>query len=72
MYSLAIFFHSLIEKNLQAQLKKEDVQLFVNNTHVPLNLFVRGLLSSIVIAALNNLKGIETVRTLLITLRRKT
>jgi len=62
----------LIEKNLKAQLKQEDVQLFVNNTHIPLNPFVRGLLSSIVIAVLNNLKGIEAVRTLLITLRRKT
>jgi len=62
----------LIENNLQTQLKQDDIQLFVNDAFVPLNPFVRGLLSSILIAVLNNLKGIDVVKSLRITLRRRT
>ena len=61
----------LIEKNLQAQLKGEDVELLVNGAPVSVNLYVRDLLARILVAMVSSLKGVREVKSLSISLRRK-
>lgn len=62
----------LIEKQIQAQLEGEDVELSVNDAHVPINPFVRDLLARILVATVSSLKGVKEIRNLRISLRRKT
>lgn len=61
----------LIEKNLQAQLKDEGVELLVNGAPVSVNLFVRDLLDRTLVAMVSSLKGVKEVKSLSISLRRK-
>lgn len=61
----------LIEKNLQAQLNGEDVELLVNDAPVSVNLFVRDLLARTLVAMVSSLKGVGEVKSLSISLRRK-
>jgi len=61
----------LIEKHLQAQPKGEDVELFVNDSFIPINPFVRDLLARILVAVVSSLKGVKEVKSLNISLRRK-
>jgi len=61
----------LIEQNVQAQLKDEDVQLFVNDTYISINPFIRDLMAGILVAMASSLKGVKEVKSLHISLRRK-
>ena len=61
----------LIEKKLQAQSKGEDVELFVNDSFIPTNPFVRDLLTRILVAVVSGLKGVKEVKSLNVSLRRK-
>ena len=61
----------LIEKKIKAQLEGEDVELFVNDAHVPINPFIRDLLLRILVAMVSSLKGVKEIRSLRISLRRK-
>ena len=62
---------NLIEKNMQVQLNGENVELFVNDALVPMNLFVRDLLARMLVAMVSSLKGVKEVKSLHISLRRK-
>jgi len=61
----------LIENWLLAQRKEDEVELFVNDTFVPINLFVKNLLARTLVAMVSVLKGVKEVRSLHISLRRK-
>ena len=61
----------LIESRLLAQRKGEEVDLFVNDTHIPINLFVKDLLARILVAIVSGLKGVKEIRSLHVSLRRK-
>ncbi len=61
----------LIENRLLAQRKEDDVELFINETYVPLNLFVKNLFTRVLIAMVSGLKGVKEVASLHISLRRK-
>ena len=61
----------LIEKKLQAQSKGEDVELFVNDNFIPINPFVRDLLTRVLVAMVASLKGVKEVKSLSVSLRRK-
>ena len=61
----------LIENRLPALRKEDDVDLFVNDAYVPTNLFVASLLARILVAIVSALKGVEEVKSLHISLRRK-
>jgi len=61
----------LIENWLLAQLREDDVELFVNHTFIPLKLFVKDLLAKTLVGMVSSLKGIKEVRSLHISLRRK-
>ncbi len=61
----------LIEGWLQVRQRDEDIELFINDSFVPLNEFVRKLMVSVLLAMVSNLKGIEKVKSLGISLRRK-
>ena len=61
----------LIENKLLAQREGEDVELFINDVHIPINLFVKNLLARTLVAMVSGLKGIKEVKSLNIWLRRK-
>lgn len=61
----------LIEKRLQAKPKGEDVELLVNDTPIPIKLFVRDLLARTLVAMVSTLKGVKEVKSLSISLRRR-
>jgi len=61
----------LIEKRLRAKPKGEDVELFVNDTPIQIKLFVKELLARTLVAMVSCLKGVKEVRSLDISLRRK-
>ena len=61
----------LIEKRLRAKPKGEDVELFVNDTPIHIKLFVKELLARTLVAMVSCLKGVKEVRSLDISLRRK-
>ncbi|MFC1993460.1 molybdopterin-guanine dinucleotide biosynthesis protein B [Chloroflexota bacterium] len=61
----------LIEKKIKTQLEGEDVELSVNDMHIPINPFIRDLLSRILVAMVSSLKGVKEIRSLRISLRRK-
>lgn len=62
----------LIEKKLLAQGKGDDVDLLVNEAHIPLNLFIKSFISKTLLGMVSSLKGIKEVKSLHISLRRKT
>lgn len=61
----------LIENKLLAQRDGEDVELFVNDAYIPINLFVKNMLARMLVAMVSSLKGVREVRSLDISLRRK-
>lgn len=62
----------LIEnKMLALPAKGEDIDLFINDAHIPLNLFIRNLLAGTLVAIVSCLKGVKEVKSLHIWLRRK-
>ncbi|MFC2013782.1 molybdopterin-guanine dinucleotide biosynthesis protein B [Chloroflexota bacterium] len=61
----------LIENKLLAQRRKDEVDLLVNEAHIPLNLFVKSFVAKTVLGMVSTLKGIKEVKSLQISLRRK-
>lgn len=60
----------LVVKSIQAQAVGEEVELFVNDHHIPMNPFVGDLVARILIAIATGLKGVKEVKNLHISLRR--
>ena len=60
----------LIEKKLLAQRKEDDIDLLVNEAHVPLNLFIKSLMAKTILGMVSSLKGIKDIKSLHISLRR--
>ena len=60
----------LIENTLTAQ-NGEDIDLFVNDTYIPINKPFKNLLFRTLVATVSGLKGIKEVKSLRIFLRRK-
>lgn len=61
----------LLEDKVIAQQEREDVELFINDTYVPIKLFVREFLTGALIGMVSNLKGVKKIESLNISLRRK-
>jgi len=61
----------LVENWLLAQLREVDIQLFVNHTFIPINLFVKDILARTIIGIVSGLKGIKEISSLRISLRRQ-
>jgi len=62
----------LIEnKMLALPAKGEDIDLFINDAHIPINLFIRNLMARTLVAMVSCLKGVKEVKSLHIWLRRK-
>ena len=60
----------LIEKWLQKQ-PKEETELLVNGTDVPLTLFVKDIIGKIIFAIISSLKDIDNIRSVLIYMKKK-
>jgi molybdopterin-guanine dinucleotide biosynthesis protein MobB len=61
---------NLIEKWLQKQ-PKQEVEIFVNNSFVPLNIFVKDIIIKTIVGMISSLKSIGNINSLRISLRRK-
>lgn len=61
----------LIENILTASNKRVDVDLFLNDTYIPLNKPFKNLLFRTLVAMVSSLKGMKEVKSLRIFLRRK-
>ncbi len=61
----------LIENKLLAQGGEDNVELLVNEVHIPLNPFTRGFIAETLSGMVSSLKGVEKVKSLHISLRRK-
>ncbi len=61
----------LIENRLLAQGMGDDVDLLVNGAHIPLNPFTRGFIAETLSGMVSSLKGVKKVKSLHISLRRK-
>jgi len=62
----------LIERALLDKHREDDVDLFINDVYIPINQFFKSLLSRTLVAMTSGLKGIREVKSLRISLRRKT
>ena len=62
----------LIENKLLAQRRADDVDLMVNEAHIPLNPFIKSFMAKTLLGMVSSLKGIKEVKSLHISLRRKT
>jgi len=62
----------LIERTLLAQPRKDEVDLFINDTYIPINPSIRNLLTRTLSAMVSGLKGVKEMKSLRISLRRKT
>ena len=62
----------LIENKILAKRKSEEVDLLVNEEHIPLNPFIKSLIAKTLLGMVSSLKGIKEVKSLHISLRRKT
>ena len=62
----------LIERTLLDQHREDDVDLFINDTYIPINPSIRNLLTRTLSAMVSALKGGKEVKSLRISLRRKT
>jgi len=60
----------LIEDKLLSQRSGEDVDLLVNEAHVPLKLFVKSFMAKTILGMVSSLKGVKEVKSLHISLRR--
>lgn len=61
----------LIEKTLTAENERDNVDLFINDTCVPINKSIKNLLFRTLIATVSGFRGTKGVRSLRIALRRK-
>ena len=61
----------LIEKKLLAQRKEDDIDLLVNEAHIPLKPFIKSFMAKTLLGMVSSLKGIKEVKSLHISLRRK-
>ena len=61
----------LIENKLLAQRRGDDVDLLVNEAHIPLNPFIKSFIAKTLLGMVSSLKGIKEVKSLHISLRRK-
>lgn len=61
----------LIEDKVLAQREEEDVELFINDTPVPIKPFVKDFLSGALLGMVSTLKGVKEVKSLNISLRKK-
>ncbi len=62
----------LIENWLLTQRKQEDIDLIVNDTTIPMKPFIKDFLARILVAMVSGLKGVKEIKSLHISLRRKT
>jgi len=62
---------NLIERTLLTQHGRDDIDLFINDTHIPLNQPAKNLLFRTLAAMVSGLKGVEKIKSLRIFLRRK-
>ena len=61
----------LVEKNLLAQRKGDDIDLLVNETHVPLNIFIKSFMARTILGMVSSLRGVEEPHEVIIKLRYK-
>ncbi len=61
----------LIENKLIAQGRGDDVDLLINEAHIPLNLFIKNFIAKTLLGMVASLKGTEEIKSLHISLRRK-
>lgn len=61
----------LIENKLIAQDRGDDVDLLINEAHIPLNLFIKNFIAKTLLGMVSSLKGTEEIKSLHISLRRK-
>ena len=61
----------LIERTLLTQHGQNDIDLFINDTHITLNQTVKNLLFKTLMAMVSGLKGVKEIKSLRIFLRRK-
>ena len=61
----------LIESKLLSQRQGDDVDLLVNEAHITMNPFTRDLIAKTLLGMLSSLKGIEKIKSLHISVRRK-
>jgi len=62
---------NLIEKTVISQNQENDVDLFLNDDHLPLNKFSKNLLFRTLVAIVSGMKGSKEVQNLRISFRRK-
>ncbi len=62
----------LIENRLLAQHRADDVDLLVDGVYIPLNPFTKSLIAKTLSGMISSLKGIKEVKSLHISLRRRT
>ncbi len=62
----------LIENKFLAQHRGDDIDLLVNEAHIPLNPFIKSFIVKTLLGMVSSLKGIKEVKSLHISLRRKT
>ena len=62
----------LIERTLLTQHRKDDVDLFINDIYTPINQPIKSLLFRALVTIVSGLSGIKKVKSLRISLRRKT
>ena len=61
----------LIEDWLRTQLKENDIELFINDAFIPIKLFVKDIMAKTLLGMVSSLKGVKEIKSLHISLRRK-
>ena len=61
----------IIEQTLAARNREDDIDLFLDNTYVPINKIMKNLLLRTLVAIVSGFRGIKEVKSLRISLRRK-
>ena len=62
----------LIEERILTQSKEDDIELLVNNERIPLTEFPKSTLVNTLLGMISALKGVKEVKTINISLRRRT
>ena len=61
----------LIENWLRTQLKENDIELFINHAFIPIKPFVKDIMAKTLLGMVSSLKGVKEIKSLHISLRRK-
>ncbi|TET25602.1 MAG: molybdopterin-guanine dinucleotide biosynthesis protein B [Dehalococcoidia bacterium] len=61
----------LIEEKLRVWRKEDSVELSVNGAHIPLDPFVKGLITKTLLGMVSSLKGVKEIKSLRLYLRRR-